>query len=379
MKLAIINITGGNISGGYRAYLQEIIPKVAISSKVSTLLVGLPENVDFPTIRKDYPSVEWLKMRPAPFARSGIDSKAKNIIKIFNPDVIYIPTARYWSFKNIPVVNMNQNMEPYIPFVECNPLSEKIRLFLLKKEGTFAFRKARKVIAISNFVKDKLVNDSRIPESKIAVIHHGHYQITEKTKYAKPLSLPDTRKDNFIFTAGSIRPARGLEDILKALNHLKLKKVNINLVIAGNTVPNMQQYRKHLESYIFKNDLSNNIFWLDEINSAEMNWCYKKCKCFVMTSRIEACSIIALESMTHGCVTISSDNPPLPEIYTNTALFYPPRDHKFLAKIIMDVQSFSKKRIAQIRNNSMNKANDFNWDKCAATTIDLLVKVANTK
>ena len=98
-----------------------------------------------------------------------------------------------------------------------------------------------------------------------------------------------------------------------------------------------------------------------------------------MTSRVEACSIIALESMTHGCVIISSDNPPLPKIYNKTALLYPPRDYTSLAKIIMDVQSFSKERIAQIRNKSMERAKDFNWNICAATTIDLLVKTAGTK
>lgn len=51
-----------------------------------------------------------------------------------------------------------------------------------------------------------------------------------------------------MFSAGSIRPARGLEDILGAMKYLILEKVNVKgLVIAGETELRMVSYRKKLE------------------------------------------------------------------------------------------------------------------------------------
>lgn len=379
MRVAILNITFGDISGGYRAYLEELVPRLAISDQVSAILIGLPEGIELPCLQKNYLSIERLKLKVSRFSLSGINSKTKKYIQQFAPDVIYIPVARYLNLNDIPVVNMNQNMEPYVASIRHNPLSEKIRLFLLKKAGRFAFRKAQKVIAISDFVKNALVNDLQVPEEKIAVIYHGYSKLTNKTSFIKPSLITSNMVNNFIFTAGSIRPARGLEDILKALNYLKLKKINQNLVIAGGTVANMRIYRECLENYILKNNLSDNVLWAEKLTPEEMNFCYKNCKLFVMTSRVEACSVTALESMAHGCITMSSENPPLPEIYGKAALFYPPHDYKTLAKHIMSAQSFSMDEIISIRKKSIDRSAQFNWDKCISTTIDQLVEATGLK
>ncbi len=314
MRIAILNITGGDISGGYMAYLNELVPEIMSNPEISGLLVGLPEKADFPVLRKEYPSIKWIKMKTVRFSHSGIDREVKKAVRQFNPDVIYIPTARFWTFNKIPVINMNQNMEPYIPNQKGNPISERIRLFLLKKEGSRAFRKAHKVITISNFVKDTLVNELKIDDSKIVVIYHGHHEVNGNIPLAKPSSVPDKWKNDFIFTAGSIRPARGLEDILFAFNLLIKESMSINLVIAGETVPNMVAYRKQLQKYITDNNLTDHVVWAKQLDNVQMNWCYNNCNMFVMTSRGEACSIIALESIAHGGIIIASKNPTLPDI-----------------------------------------------------------------
>ena len=137
----------------------------------------------------------------------------------------------------------------------------------------------------------------------------------------------------FLFTAGSIRPARGLEDILYALNSLALEKVNLNLAIAGNTASNMLSYRSSLEKYILNNGLGKKVIWAEELNKSEMNWCYKNCKAFIMASRVEACPNTALEAMAHGCSCISSYNPPLPEIFADAAIYYVPK--KIFCRVII--------------------------------------------
>lgn len=376
MKIAILNITGGGISGGYRTYLNELIPRIVSHSDISALMVALPEHADFHALQQKYPAVEWAKMKTTRFSLSGVDKGTKKITKKFNPDVIYIPTARFWTFNNIPIVNMNQNMEPYIPIIPENPLSEKIRLYLLKKEGSRAFRKANKVIAISDFVKDTLVNGLCIDKSNIAVIYHGHDQIEKDISHTKPPSIPQEWANDFIFTVGLIRPARGLHDVIGALKLLKNKGILVNLVIAGETLSNMTKFRRDLEGYIDHNDLAKNIIWTGHLTHGQMNWCYHNCKIFAMTSRVEACSIIALESLSHGCAIIAANNPPLTEIYPDSTIFYSPGNDADMADKIEGLLKASDDDLTLIRQRALVRSKAFMWETCAALTIKVLLKAA---
>ena len=46
MKIAIINITGGGMSGGYKKYLQNVLPKLAVHSDVEAILCASPKSIN---------------------------------------------------------------------------------------------------------------------------------------------------------------------------------------------------------------------------------------------------------------------------------------------------------------------------------------------
>ena len=46
MKIAIVNLTGGGISGGYKKYLINVLPKIAVHSEVETMLCASPLSID---------------------------------------------------------------------------------------------------------------------------------------------------------------------------------------------------------------------------------------------------------------------------------------------------------------------------------------------
>jgi len=45
MKITIINLTGGGISGGYKKYLQNVIPKMAKDPTIEEILCVTPESI----------------------------------------------------------------------------------------------------------------------------------------------------------------------------------------------------------------------------------------------------------------------------------------------------------------------------------------------
>ena len=188
-------------------------------------------------------------------------------------------------------------MEPFAYSGRNNPFSEKLRNYARRKIAYHAVRRSHRVIALSKYVKQFLVDNLNIPKNKISVVNHGIYH-DKSFNCVRPSAVPESWKGDFLFTAGSIRPARGLEDIIYALKHLVTGKSDVNLLIAGATNSNMLPYLKSLKAKIAEFGLLRKIIWAGSLNHEEMNWCYKNCRLFVMTSRVEALAMIALEALS---------------------------------------------------------------------------------
>jgi glycosyltransferase involved in cell wall biosynthesis len=267
-------------------------------------------------------------------------------------------------------------MEPLAYSDRNNPASEKIRNFIRKKVSLSAFNSSRRIIAVSQYVKKFLISELGIPETKIGVVYHGASDIG--TIQSRPKIIPKECKGRFLFTAGSIRPARGLEDIINAVALLVKKQIDIKLVIAGFTAPNMLSYRSSLQNIISKNGVHDRIIWAGNLRSQEMDWCYKNCRAFIMSSRIESFGITATEAMAGGCICISADNPCLPELFGDASIYYPPKDGKLLADMIKTILAWGDNQRKVMSEKAKKRAAEFSWDVCAKKTVAELVKTTDT-
>jgi glycosyltransferase involved in cell wall biosynthesis len=111
------------------------------------------------------------------------------------------------------------------------------------------------------------------------------------------------------------------------------------------------------------------------LNRDEMTWCYRNCSAFLMTSRVEACPNIALEAMGHGCLCVSTSNPPMPEIFQDTALYYPAGDAEALAQKVLHSLQLSGSHREVIRRFAVARAAEFTWEACCDHTVCELQKV----
>jgi len=289
--------------------------------------------------------------------RTNPSIELKFHIKQFKPDLIFIPNERYLYFKNIPTIIMVRNMEPLVK-ISGNPIKELIVNKLKRLIALNSCKKSNHIIAVSDYVRETLINKMNIEERKISRVYHGGTEALNDDKLKKI----DFGVKNFLFTAGSIRPARGLEDIIIALGILKRKQSKIpHLVIAGECI-NMGLYKKKLNRLIEKYKIEENIVWLGKINQEKMGWCYKNSIATILSSRVESFCFVAHEAMSYGSIIISSNSKCLPEILGNAAIYYEslnPTDlsHK-IEKILINptirsnnVQAFSRAReFSSIRN-----------------------------
>lgn len=362
MKIVIVNLTGGGMSGGYRKYLQIVLPRMAASNNVEEILCATPSSMNVQSWFSFSPKVICIACKSFNFINYVPEREFKKTLEIFSPDVIFIPVERYFKFDGVPIVNMIQNMEPFAENIDVNSFTDKCRLYIQRLVAKRAIKKADRTIALSKYVKEFLLNKWNVPEEKIGLVYHG-IELPLTNEYVRPNNIPKDWEGNFLFTAGSIRPARGLEDILGAMKYLMLDKQNIKrLVIAGETELRMISYQRKLEKWIKMNNLSSKICWTSKLSGKEMNWCYSNCKIFMMTSRVESFGMIAGEAMAHGCVCISSDSPCLPEIFGEAAVFYPHNKVELLAEIIKSVSEWGNHRRGEASKKAKERAAEFSWD-----------------
>lgn len=373
MKVAIINITGGGMSGGYKKYLMNIIPRMATHPKVESLLCASPVSVDVKEWFEPYDNIEFINIVRFSILGNRIDLELKGHLNRFLPDVIFIPVERYFRFNDYPVVNMIQNMEPFVSHIKGNPVSVRLKNFFRTINAIKAIKNADRIIAISRFVHDFLVNKWKIPQERIGLVYHG-IDISENKVLERPDIMPKGWDGRFLFTAGSIRPARGLEDALSALKHLPDKSLISGLVIAGETAPDMMRYQNQLKDWIQKNNLSSRVCWAGSLNEKEMSWCYKNCSVFIMTSRVEACPNIVLEAMANGCICVSTNVPPMPEFFKDLAFYYSPGDGNALSRVILQALGIKSDRRIELSEMGRKRSAEFSWDICAEKTVAELKK-----
>ncbi len=369
MKLAILNITAGGISGGYRKYLVNLLPRILSNPSIEKIICALPSSVKLNNISDRFPNIEFINIAPYRFTNSKSYAELKTILDKFQPDVVYVPVERLFSYEKAPVVNMLQNMEPFVCPFSGNPPIEKIKNWFRINNARKALKKADRIIAISKFVEIYLTNQLNIDSQKIGLVYHGIDKPNPCSE--KPISVPENCQ-KFLFTAGSIRPARGLEDVLEAMRYLMTQDIKMPLIIAGSVNPIMSRYQQRLKRWLDKNNLSANIVWTGSLSESEMAWCYQNCCAFIMTSRVESFGQCALEAISHGCLCISASNPCLPEIFRDSAVYYDPGNGKALGELINAVLSWDQSKKKQVSQRALERASQFSWNICADKTVQEL-------
>jgi glycosyltransferase involved in cell wall biosynthesis len=361
LNVAVVNLTSGGFSGGYRKYLRIMLPKLRSDPRVGELRVFNPPET---FVEEGGAGSDEFTWAPGDHLRGFRDLRSQ--VLAGKPDVVFIPTARWLRFDGVPTVVMVQNMEPLARPFRGNPLSECLKNVARHYVAKRACQRADRVIAISHFVRDFLTARWGISPSKIGLVYHGTDQAPDHAEAIRPRVLAAEIGRPFLFTAGSLRPARGLEDVIGALGEIGRRGVRPVLAIAGSVDPGMKRYRKRMAELSRKLGVENQIVWTGSLGPAEMSWCYFNCRAFVMTSRVEACPNTALEAMSHGAFSIAADNPPMPEMFSDAAVYYPSGDAKALAARL---EKAVERGPDDISASSLRRRAEFSWEVTAELTI----------
>lgn len=354
MRIALLTLTRGTVSGGYKKYLDRLVPLLRTQPEVERVDLFVPPKMAGPG------NTPW----PQNDDMRGF-RELKRMVAELRPDVIFIPTATLLRVGRLPSVIMVHNMEPLeVPF-NGNRMPEAMKNVLRATAARYACWRADRVIAVSHHVRNWLHQHWNVPAEKIGIINPG-VDAAVTTELPVPEALAPVEGTRFIFTAGSIRPARGLEDAIRALASIPQ---DVRLVIAGTVDRGAEQYREKVGQLARDLGVESRVLWAGHLDRAGMSWCFRNAAFFVMTSRAEACPNIVLEAMAEAAPTISTDHQPMPELLGDAAVYYHERDASHLAQRLNEALAAPAGSWTEMGQRALARTSAYNWANTARETV----------
>jgi len=295
------------------------------------------------------------------------------------PDVLFIP-AHTLPVLRAPrlktVVTIHGLEYEYLP--EYYKFPQKL---YLNKSTEYAVKQATRLIAVSKWTKDQLVERLGAEPKKIAVIHEGlGARFVEakiegmNKKFLRQVKHKYGLADRYLLFVGTIQPRKNLVRLIEAFS--KTVRTDpavfsgLQLVIAGK--------KGWLYEEIFKAPkkfgVSKRVKFIGRVADPDLPAVYSMAKAFVWPSLMEGFGLPVLEAMAMGLPVITSNRGALKEVVGKAALQIDPEDVPGLAEAMRLVLESSELRQG-LRERGFGQAFKFSWGKAAFQTLKLLTSV----
>jgi len=239
-----------------------------------------------------------------------------------------------------------------------------------------ALKRAKKIIAVSEFTKDELMAVYGAPSSKIEVVYNGfnsalYKPLADQNKIKLVLEKYGI-KSPYIFYAGRLEKKKNIAMLINAMVLLRDKYKNFNhkLVLTGSAGLGFDEIKYTIEEFDFNSEVIVT-GWAPE---EDMPYLYSGASLFVFPSLYEGFGIPLLEAMATGVPIAASNIPAIAEITAGAARLFDPRDKHDIAEKMAEVL-MDKKLAGDFVNKGKIRIKDFSLHKCAKETLAVIEKI----
>ena len=236
-----------------------------------------------------------------------------------------------------------------------------------------SLRRLHRIIAVSEFVKQELVDLVSVRESNITVIPNG---VDTSVFYPRPRNEESVLLiQPFSFSRPYILYAARLDHPIK--NHIKLieafgifkerTKYPHKLVLAGADSKFSDVVKYAVSSSGFRND----IFLTGHFPFANLPELYAGADFVVYPSKYEGFGLGILEAMASGVPVACARAASLPEAAEHAALYFNPDDAEEMADRMVSLTD--RELAAGLRQKGLERSRAFSWDECAQRTFSLIL------
>ncbi|MFO7807223.1 MAG: glycosyltransferase family 4 protein, partial [Candidatus Moraniibacteriota bacterium] len=235
-------------------------------------------------------------------------------------------------------------------------------VYEIEREGLM---KADGVIAISQRIKDLLINKYGIPEQRITLIHNGIDQEYFKKSSGKNLQIETLKKsgNKIVLYVGRLTIQKGIEFLIQAAKKVIDYDKNVYFIIAGSG-----ELRDQLVEKAADLGISDKVLFPGFLRGEKLTEVYKSADVLVMPSVSEPFGLIPLESLINGTPVIISKQSGVSEVLVNSLKvdFW---DTMKLADLILGATQYQTLN-SYLRENGQKEVNGINWDTPAQRCLE---------
>ncbi|AJE03395.1 glycosyltransferase family 4 protein [Geobacter pickeringii] len=231
---------------------------------------------------------------------------------------------------------------------------------VLRKKA--AIRRADQIICVSESTRRDLLEYFDLPESKVAVVHHGFNPTSGGDLPAPTTVMPDRP---FLLYVGDRKKHKNFEGLLRAYATSPWLSKEFALVCFGggafdvDELLALKKYGGREGSVVYAGCSDLILFAL-----------YRQATAYVCPSKYEGFGIPLLEAMYSGCPVACSNTGSLPEVAGDAALYFDPYDPESIREVL-EYLALSESKRAELTLHGRRRAALFSWDKCATETMAL--------
>ncbi len=220
---------------------------------------------------------------------------------------------------------------------------------------------AKKVIAVSNYTKNIIVNRYDVPPEKIDVVYNGVENDT-------PAENGSDKRDKIVLYLGRITFQKGPDYFVAAAKRVLEKMSNVKFVMAGDG--DMTQRMIEYAAYL---GIGQKLFFTRFLRGQNVRRVYQMADLYVMPSVSEPFGIAALEAMVNKVPVILSKQSGIAEAVYNA-----------LKVNFWDIDEMANKIFAALKHrplrtmlseNGYDEAGKFRWDNSAGKINEIYKQV----
>ncbi len=244
-----------------------------------------------------------------------------------------------------------------------HPLLFKFKQLVYKVVIHCVARSSKTIITATEYVKNDLVNYTKINPQKVKVTYESADKIEADTEI-----IPDLKGQKFLLYVGRVHPHKNIQRLIEAFGTIQKNNPELKLVLVGKKDALAEQ---NLE-YAKKHGI-NHVIATGYVSEGQLRWLYENCAVYCFPSLSEGFGLPSLEAMKHGAPVASSNATCLPEVNGDAAHYFDPLDVNDMAEKINDILIDEKLRSDLIKKGS-EQVKQYSWEMMAKQTLEVYEK-----
>lgn len=196
-------------------------------------------------------------------------------------------------------------------------------------------KKAKRIVAISQFDKDDIVKNIDADPNKVDVIYNPILPSLEFADYNEVKKKYNIGDDGYFYCVAAMAKHKNLITIIKMMGLIKKQgqsKLPSKLLISGAFYKS--DYAEEIKKYIEENNLTSDCIFTGYVSNGERNTLIKNTKLFLFPSMFEGFGMPVVESLQLGTTVLTTKCASILEVSKKLAIYVdnPTDEYEWLEK-----------------------------------------------